>query len=604
MRFTYSVVLAGLCVSSLGWSQVEDDLRTYVESRKEIDRTSADETRALIADIQALRIAAREAVKPPPPDEVRKLEENLASLKVEKLLMSKLNGQIRDKISKDQLVAVVEKMKGSDGDKEIAIDGTAFKIKGHVADGGKKIEFSLSLDTESASYAEMTKGLKDVKLLNARAFKNAFDQKIGQVHVVETKEAITASPDNRKAQLDVVLDRITRDEQQPSTRYKTILAARVNSELEDYGTDTPKNGVYSATRLGIAKSELKEKTDSKERLEKQKEQLAKIKVAEWLRLNNPKDMESCDIMIKAVGFKDLPKEEKILCADKDPAKIAKESEAEAGKSSKAGEASDSNSDPQEEQKRAEEFKRRQAALAQEMAGLRQHCDMIAQRNAALVATEKMIAPINKIYEYITENGKDSEFFVQLVGPRSEADAFFNGGGDDVTEAVKLVGKTPKNNAGNDKLKEERDIVARIMKNSYLSVERTGTIMAGAINAQGMFDPALLQGADEKVRKMADFHNKAKMLLGVIDAELAARDAGNKNRFRPLGGSTTGDAASGGLPVSGVPMAADGSANGISGGSGNQVASPGGSLRPADQRRVDKSKGPRKGSSNKPNYLGR
>jgi hypothetical protein len=349
----------------------------------------------------------------------------------------------------------------------------------------------------------------------------------------------------------------------------------------------------ASTEIGLKEMERKEAASPAAFNEKQREIRARQKVLEYLARNpNLKDQaDPCDVMIKAVGWKDLPQTTKQECAEKNPEILAKKEDAEK-QNEKAPE-------PKQDEEKAQ-IMAQMKAMQEHWQGLVQHCLGMVRNMNAQAEQKSIVDAIQPIYEQMLKQGFTSEFFAELIGQNALMQGmmdFTQDPGEMPDQARRIVDSTPKTKDGLDKLNRERESIARMLKISGGSLG----MVAGA-SPMGLSDPAL-QG-DPKVSQLIRYHSAATALLAAIDAQLDSRRQGERARIQSIdAGSGGGDlsAQSSGVPV--VGGARSGSLAPASGGA---------NVRPADRskprtpaNRNSSGSGSRSGAprnSNNPGFL--
>jgi hypothetical protein len=329
------------------------------------------------------------------------------------------------------------------------------------------------------------------------------------------------------------------------------------------------------TLIGQAEVERKEASSPAAFNEKQREIRARQKVLEYLARNPTlKDGDPCEILVKAVVWKDLPQNAKQECAEKNPEVAAKKEELakpeeEVGKS-------------QAEAERAQIVTAMKAAQEQ-FQGLVQHCLGLYRNMNAQAEQKSIVDAIQPVYEQMLKQGFTSEFFAELIGQNALMQGmmdFTQDPGDMPDQARRIVDSTPRTKEGLEKLNRERESIARMLKISGGSLG----MVAGA-SPMGLSDPAL-QG-DPKVAQLIRYHSAATALLAAIDNQVDARRQGESARIRSIDvGSGSGDMSP---QSSGVPRVGGARSQGL-------VPNAQGQTRPADRRPGSPRSGtPRSGS---------
>jgi hypothetical protein len=262
--------------------------------------------------------------------------------------------------------------------------------------------------------------------------------------------------------------------------------------------------------MGKLQEELNEKTGVG-RGDEIKDLEAKRKIAAYLKANpQAREMETCDLILKAVGWSALSQQAKQECAEKDPVRSQKE----------RAEVEKMNAENKKVQAEA------QAARAKELADLQQHCEALYRQRAMADATNQVTQPINALMDKLVLQYNNSELYASLCAPQT---------GEGADEFDKTIAIDPSGEATRlaermmddpDRLKKEREAVSLVMRRAIYSLERSGNMMGAALSASqqtgATLDMNQLQSTDTKVQRMATIYNCSKSILEAMDTAVAKR----------------------------------------------------------------------------------
>jgi hypothetical protein len=307
--------------------------------------------------------------------------------------------------------------------------------------------------------------------------------------------------------------------------------------------------------------DIEDKKNDKQRVDDLKATNAKIAVAQWLKTNDPKDLDTCQVVMKALKnkFDDLPTLAKQQCSEYDPAIKAKRDADEKAEKDKVAKAN------------AEQAQK----VGQEFGGLVQHCmDYYKNQSAQAAAGPKsVIDPIQGIYEQMLKQGFACTFFGELAGNAAIASTAVDLSSDVNEDANRIVGSVPNTKDGNDKLKSEKSCTEKLVK----IAGNTLAMVAGS-SPYGLNDPQLQQ--DAKVQTLIKNFSAAQALLRAIDEQLSVRVTADQSKIQGINRNGTsggvGVQSVNGVSTNGVPVVGGVPANGTS--------MMGGSI-PADRRSI-------------------
>jgi len=435
-------------------------------------------------------------------------------------------------------------------------------------DGNKTIKVNLTADVAELEAKKLPRDVKEN--LTPEEMKKLFDDKVGDDLL---------SKDFDAAKTD---EEIAKDLSGEASRSEMSDTAdeRIADQRAEIGTKDDPN-----TKLGQLQEELDEK-NGVGRDDEIRDIEAKKKIANYLDKNpSAKDLEPCDLLMKAVGWAALSSASRQECSEKDPRKIAQEKQ-------------DKEAQTAEERKIQQQA---QAERAKELQELEQHCQALYRQRAMQQATDQVTQPINALMDKLVLQYNSSEMYASLCAPMT---------GEGLDEFDKAMTLDPKAEAARkalammgdpEKLDKEREAVSLVMRRSIYSLEKSGSMMGGAIAANqqtGMLDMAQLIGADAKVQRMGAIYNCSKGILDAIDAAKLQRRMEIDNQL---------GAGLGGVGVGGMSVAPNGgtySPNGVQRRSVNNNGQ-----RPATQRRNEilrngSARGGLRNGAPAPNYMGR
>jgi hypothetical protein len=312
----------------------------------------------------------------------------------------------------------------------------------------------------------------------------------------------------------------------------------------------PTKSNSSAAKLN---SEIKELTDNTDRQERLNELNAKIKVADWLAQNSPNGKSPCEVLIAAVGLKDLPKRMQQECG---PSKTAKE---------KSDADTESDSKKETAQKPAPEsiVAKAQQDFEAEFTGIVNNCLSIYRNAAASSQTKGIVDTVKPIFDRLMLQGMTSPMIGELL--TSDPMMMAIGGMDmDPTELIdaasEIARSKPDTREAFNELERERKTAGKV-----LAIAGNLLSSLADASANGLADPAILQSPD--VQKLIKYRTAAIAVMEATSREIDSRRARNMSRLRGIGSS--GVRGGGGVPV-------------VGNGSRATSNSPG-RVRPADQR---------------------
>ena len=407
--------------------------------------------------------------------------------------------------------------------KEVDVPNTMMKLVGELRttkDGNHEIVYNLKANINEFTKLpdKVRKNMSDLEI--AEYFDKKIGKNVGSTYLIEG--LLDASS------LDAALKQAHEDK-------------AVASVLENFKQRSEDEKYEAESTLKDKQEDYKEKTDGREKARELKEARAKEKVATWLQSHSAKkpngeDMDPCEVLIKAVGWKDLPEKAQQQCADQAPEKAAKKTETDK-----------SAADAQRAQ-----VEKQMADTNNQLLGLVQHCLGLYRNQNAQSANRSVIDTIQPIYEQMLKQGFSCEFFSEMIGQsvingaNPVADITLNQD-DAVSQSQRIVTTTMKTKEGNEKLERERSCTAKIMQ-----IAANSLALAAGSSPMGLADPALQ--SDPKVQQLLRYQSTSIALLAALDRERQARldEANNKfgglnngaNGVRPQGVPTVGVSGTG------------------------------------------------------------
>jgi hypothetical protein len=379
------------------------------------------------------------------------------------------------------------------------------------------------------------------------------------------------------------------------------------------------NGMKSSAQGGLDfrhKTELGTKTGSgkvaeenekisdatRSKNETQKKLAIKIKVGEWLLANDGRELEPCDIVLRALGgnkamvWKMLDEETQDECSELKPATQTTDAGAENPSDPKniferlkAQQEEESQKSQEKAQQEIAQQSARQARTQQELAFLQAFCESEKMSESAISAAEQITKPIEKLQDAIIQSGATSTTFAKVCSPISDMgfeEMTFDLGmlEDYSSKTAVLASEFSRSADGNRQLIAERDALNAAVRKSYAALEKAGALLEGAARLQGMIDPykihpehadkannevnVRLTIAQQRMSKLATYHNCALQAANALQQEilgreeemnmqlggrgLSQRNAGGLRNPPVVGGQSAGSAArSGGARNSGI-----------------------------------------------------
>ncbi len=324
----------------------------------------------------------------------------------------------------------------------------------------------------------------------------------------------------------------------------------LKEKVEDIGTTSDKY-----TDLWKVEQDLKDLASAKQRHIKGLSN--KQKIVDWMAENSVKDLEDCQIIIRALKITDAQKAKQEL-----DEKTLEECEKELPKKAEVAENSDgffkkllSQTESEEKsddfkQKKAEEeklakenFERAQRSMV-EMQQLQAYCESFKIGENAKQASEQLTRPIEKIQNAIVQSGGTSLTFAKLCSPLvdqdfSEIDLEMGMLEDYSFRASTIAQEFSRSEDGNKQLLGERDALSQTVRKSFVALEKAGAMLNNAQLLQGMIDPMKIHPqhaadaqdkvntnlsiAQERMSKLAMYHNCALAGLNAIQAEIRTRE---------------------------------------------------------------------------------
>lgn len=611
MRLLMSLVLlfGGVCVSSAFANEdtFRESTRTYLDSRRGAERIDLDE------DLRAIREQLRETTRRATPQQQSEQKDKLDKLKAEARFVSTLKSlpsRIKPKdlqdlnLSWDDLQALEAHGKKTEAQIEAAIvtlsapntpEGpelvqlrlalrlkqgvslgeTGFKIVPVVEDKNGKKLVSFQLEMSDKALEKIPKSIREHLTDDdlRRISSDSVGRKLGFEFEVSEK---TSESDLQSMKKKLSEPKYSRAPGQ-------TLSTNVDNRLSELGG--PK---VIGSEIAEAQREFDELVNPRDREQATKALTLKLKVADWLRSNQRRNLSECEIMARALGSKDGKFSDKLWselsdldqqeCIDHEPAKRVEV---------------DSAVDQEQARDDAERLAHQQETLGRFQQAIAQ-CESARRQSAITAETKLLTDPIEKLFDALLRTGQTSAAFAELdralAGLADDPFADIATVEDTVPQIVKKI--------PDDKIQGERDAVEVIMKRAWLALQRSGSNLGLAqiqVQAGKPLDLALLQHADKQTQQMATWYNKAAALLAGIDKEIPARKAQTAAKLG--GGPMVTNASQGQV----TPM--------VMGGQGPS-AKPGAAprKRSSEERRQQQYRGPQgqRNSSGRtaPNYLGR
>lgn len=464
------------------------------EVKKKLDDDLSSSTKSigdLKSSIQTREVQAKQKqdeAKPVAPDspEHKKIMEDAAKLEAD------LAADRKTLVSLEQTKVDLEaKQKAIDQGVQLE---NGLKVKAVVdtlSDGKKKVKVNLEFEP-SENTKRLPKEVSDN--LSAEEMKALIEDKVG-----ENLFDRTYAKDKKKEDIvkDMASDPVRNDISKTADGKIADARTEIGSK-DDPNSELGKKQIELDEKNGVGKEDELRDLD------------AKKKIASYIKANpSAKEMDPCDLVMKAVGWSALSTKSRQECSEKDPALQKKDKAV----------ADSLNSENKKVQEAA------QSARAKELLELQQHCEGLYRQRAMQESTNQVTQPIDALMDKLVLQYNSSELYASICAPQTGegADAFDASiVVDPHAEAARLAQRMLTDS---EKLQKERDAVSLVMRRSIYSLERSGNMMGGALtaNAQtGMLDMTQMKAADAKVQRMAAIYNCSKSILDAIDAAIAQR----------------------------------------------------------------------------------
>ncbi len=456
------------------------------------------------------------------------------------------------------------------------LEGSAAKLVANVevkkVDGKDKVELSFDVKAQDNLSKENFGG-------GPRLF-DAFENNEQRRKYIES---IGDSIENKKVELDLDgKDLSSLDAATLKTKFDAAVDEADDKLLMGGSDSALKDGVKSQIeRLGdktkpgsdIAnKAEEAKDYDGTEAKEKEKDLLAKKKVADWLKNaeNDPGAMSSCEILVAALGgssekaWPQLPRSAREACADLSPEskqKIAQREKAEKAAEAPATAPAANGSEGEERYSR-------------EMQQLTAYCQAYRQNAALGSANKSIVDTIAPLAAGLDRLGATSSYLGRMLGDLADPQTdgllkFFQSVGDQSQLQMILAEKAhmiataeTRDQKGEENLQKEKASLERMVSLAGHSLAQV-VGQAGLYSPMGIMDPQIQ--ADPKLQLLYRYYQGGSALLGAVTAELQTRADERLNaRVNLMGGGGTGgmNLAPGSVPVGNGGSAAPSPRSGV------------------------------------------